>query len=77
MVTHLYCGPLTAVEWRSLLSYIEDLPDDPELAFAELVGRYSDTLSEAVGRSNYSDHYTECMEYLVRVTSAVASVNVV
>lgn len=52
------------------MSYIEDLPDHPEMAFLELVGRYSDTLSEAVGKSNYSDHYTDCMQYLVKVTSA-------
>jgi hypothetical protein len=52
------------------LTYIEDLPDDPELAFAELVSRYSDTLALAVGRPFYSDHYTDCMEYLVKVTSA-------
>lgn len=52
------------------MSYFDDLPDDPELAFMELVGRYSDTLSEAVGGTNYSDRYADCMEYLVKVTSA-------
>lgn len=52
------------------MSHIEDLPDDPELAFVDLVGRYSDTLSIAVGSANYADRYLECMDYLVKVTSA-------
>ena len=53
------------------MSCIEDLPDDPELAFKELAGRYSETPSEAVGgRAYYSDNYSDCMEYLVNVTSA-------
>lgn len=48
---------------------IEDLPDDPELAFLELVGRYKNSLAFSADK-NGDNSYKDEMSYLVKVTSA-------
>lgn len=61
--------PVARNNGMSTLPDIEDLPDDPELAFLELVGRYKDVLILSADK-NGDNSYKDEMSYLVKVISA-------
>lgn len=61
--------PVDGSDRRRALPDIEDLPEDPELAFLELVGRYKDTLAFSADK-NGTNSYKDEMLYLFKVTSS-------